>query len=231
MSFAVSTGRADHAVSPEFKGAGHPVFRIAPASYGDDHRPDPSQLLAVFDAIECLTQDGSALALATPGYGGSAEALFKMCVGNQIGFELADDVDIESLFEPMYGSFIVEVEDAAALDALAADSFVIEPLGTTVEGYVLETATEQIDLAELQEAWESGIEGVFPYRTPAEEAKKLDDVEQLTFTCSDTGRIAPIYAGEKFARPRVIIPVFPGNNCEYDSARAFRAAAPRPTSS
>ena len=224
VSFAVSTGRADHAVSPEFKGAGHPVFRIAPASYGDDHRPDPSQLLAVFDAIECLTQDGSALALATPGYGGGAEALFKMCVGNQIGFELADDVDIESLFEPMYGSFIVEVEDAAALDALAADSFVIEPLGTTVEGYVLETATEQIDLAELQEAWESGIEGVFPYRTPAEEAKKLDDVEQLTFTCSDTGRIAPVYAGEKFARPRVIIPVFPGNNCEYDSARAFRAA-------
>ncbi|MBM6952896.1 phosphoribosylformylglycinamidine synthase [Enorma phocaeensis] len=219
VSFAVAVGRAADAVSPEFKGAGHRVVRIAPASYGEDWRPDVKQLLAAFDVVERLCDEGAALAVSTPGYGGSAEALFKMCVGNQIGLELADDVDQDSLFEPMYGSFIVELSDEADLAGVPED-LVVEPLGTTVEGYVLETADEQIDLAELQEAWEGRLEGVFPYRTTPEEAAELPTVEAITYTAA-----APhVYRGDAFARPRVIIPVFPGNNCEYDTARAFRAA-------
>ena len=159
--------------------------------------------------------------MSTPGYGGGAESLFKMCVGNRIGIELADDVDLDSLFEPMYGSFIVELaDDADDVLADAPEGLVIEPLGTTVEAYVLDSAEGAIDLDELQEAWEGALEGVFPYRTPAAEAEKLPAVEPVTFTCE-----APhVYSGETFARPRVIIPVFPGNNCEYDTARAFTAA-------
>ena len=221
VSFAVATGKLDRVVSPEFKGAGHRVVRIAPADYAEDWRPDAAQLLEAFKLVEQLVAGGGALAIDTPGYGCGAEALFKMAVGNGIGLELADDVDVDSLFEPMYGSFIVELsDDADAVLEGAAGGVVIEPLGTTVEGYVLETASEQIDLAELQEAWERGIEGVFPYRTPAAEAATLPAVEPVTFTAA-----APhVYTGEKFARPRVIIPVFPGNNCEYDSARAFERA-------
>ena len=221
VSFAVATGSVDRVTSPEFKAAGHRVVRIAPATYGDDHRPALAPLMHALELVEALTAAGAALACDTPGYGGTAEALFKMCVGNQIGLELADDVDADSLFEPMYGSFVVELsEEADAVLAQAADDVVVEPLGTTVEGYVLETADEQIDLSALQEAWEGGIESVFPYRTPADEAAALPAVKPVSFSCG-----APhVYAGEKIARPRVVIPVFPGTNCEYDTARAFERA-------
>ncbi len=221
VSFAVATGSVDRVTSPEFKAAGHRVVRIAPAAYGDDHRPALAPLTHALGLVEALAAAGAALACDTPGYGGTAEALFKMCVGNQIGLELADDVDVDSLFEPMYGSFVVELsEEADAVLAQAADDVVIEPLGTTVEGYVLGTASEQIDLSALQEAWEGGIESVFPYRTPADEAAALPAVEPVSFSCD-----APhVYAGEKIARPRVVIPVFPGTNCEYDTARAFERA-------
>lgn len=138
-----------------------------------------------------------------------------MCVGNQIGIELAEDVDVESLFTPLYGSFIVELAEDAELPEVA-DGVVVEPLGTTVEGYVIDTGSEVIELAELQEAWESGIEGVFAYRSAGE----TPEVETIDFRAKDIH----VYGGAKIARPRVIIPVFPGNNCEYDSARAFRAA-------
>lgn len=167
ISFAVAVGKAARAVSPEFKGLTHRVVRIAPATYGEDYRPDAQQLLAAFDAVEALTATGNALAISTPGYGCGAESLFKMCVGNQIGIELAEDVDVESLFTPLYGSFIVELAEDAELPEVA-DGVVVEPLGTTVEGYVIDTGSEVIELAELQEAWESGIEGVFTYRSAGE---------------------------------------------------------------
>ena len=138
-----------------------------------------------------------------------------MCVGNQIGIELAEDVDVESLFTPLYGSFVVELAEDAELPEVA-DGVVVEPLGTTVEGYVIDTGSEVIELAELQEAWESGIEGVFAYRS----ADETPEVETIDFRAKNIH----VYGGAKIARPRVIIPVFPGNNCEYDSARAFRAA-------
>ena len=215
ISFAVAVGHAARAVSPEFKGLTHRVVRIAPATYGEDYRPDAQQLLAAFDAVEALTATGDALAVSTPGYGCGAESLFKMCVGNQIGIELAEDVDVESLFTPLYGSFIVELAEDAELPEVA-DGVVVEPLGTTVEGYVIDTGSEVIELAELQEAWESGIEGVFAYRSAGE----TPEVETIDFRAKDIH----VYGGAKIARPRVIIPVFPGNNCEYDSARAFRAA-------
>ena len=215
ISFAVAVGKAARAVSPEFKGLTHRVVRIAPATYGEDYRPDAQQLLAAFDAVEALTATGNALAISTPGYGCGAESLFKMCVGNQIGIELAEDVDVESLFTPLYGSFIVELAEDAELPEVA-DGVVVEPLGTTVEGYVIDTGSEVIELAELQEAWESGIESVFAYRSAGETA----EVETIDFRAKDIH----VYGGAKIARPRVIIPVFPGNNCEYDSARAFRAA-------
>ena len=215
ISFAVAVGKAARAVSPEFKGLTHRVVRIAPATYGEDYRPDAQQLLAAFDAVEALTATGNALAISTPGYGCGAESLFKMCVGNQIGIELAEDVDVESLFTPLYGSFIVELAEDAELPEVA-DGVVVEPLGTTVEGYVIDTGSEVIELAELQEAWESGIESVFAYRS----ADETPEVETIDFRAKNIH----VYAGAKIARPRVVIPVFPGNNCEYDSARAFRAA-------
>ena len=229
VSFAVATGSLDRIVSPEFKGAGHRVALIAPAYEWAGILPEPQSLKAVFGYVEELIRSGSALSVSTPGFGSVAESVFKACVGNRIGFAYTPGIEDENgldLLDYYYGSFVVELADTAEL-APYGDAFAIYELGETTEGYTMTyegEKAESIDLAELQELWEGAIESVFPYRTPASEAAHLPAVEPVSYRCADTGRIRAVYAGEKFARPRVIIPVFPGNNCEYDTARAFRAA-------
>ena len=221
ISFAVAVGKATRATSPEFKGAGHRVICIDPAEYGDDWRPEVTGLLEAFKLVEGLMERGEALAVSTPGYGGDAEALFKMCVGNGIGVALDEDVPTDSLFVPAYGSFIVELADGAELPG-HTDAVSVEVIGETTEAYELVAEDEHVDLASLQEAWEHSIEGVFPYRTAA--GAKLSEVPTETWLAEAHGKAPAVFSGAKIARPRVIIPVFPGNNCEYDSARAFEAA-------
>ena len=221
ISFAVAVGKAARATSPEFKAAGHRIVCIEAAEYGEDYRPGVEGLLESFNLVEGLVADGSALAISTPGYGGEAEALFKMSVGNGIGVTLSDDVPADSLFEPAYGSFLVELADGAELPA-HSDYVNVEVIGTTTEAYEFVAEGERADLAQLQEAWEGAIEGVFPYRTPADAT--LPEVKPQTWLAAEHNVAPAVFTGSKIARPRVTIPVFPGNNCEYDSARAFTEA-------
>ena len=212
VSFATAVGKVDRVTSPEFKGAGHRVALVAPRCYDEAGiMPAAEDQLAAFAAVEALIGDGDALAVSAPGYGCAAEALFKMCVGNGVGVEL-DDVAVASLFEPAYGSFIVELADDAQLPE-PTDSLDVLVFGTTTEAYEFTAAGEVIDLTQLQEAWESAIESVYPYRQAGEAVKQVTCDAQIPLT----------YSG-KLARPRVIIPVFPGTNCEYDTARAFEQA-------
>ncbi|RDB64450.1 phosphoribosylformylglycinamidine synthase [Gordonibacter sp. 28C] len=227
VSFATAVGPVDRVTSPEFKQAGSRVVRIAPAAY-DGVLPDAAGLLEALAVVERLIGGGDALAVSTPGYGAAAEALFKMCVGNGIGVRL-DDAALchperaeraegsraaiaDGLFAPAYGSFLVElapcVEPPAATDVLRVDE-----VGETTEAYEFAAAGEVIDLAELQEAWEAQLEPVFPYRGTGEKVEAVGCADAVPLTYNGT-----------IARPRVVIPVFPGNNCEYDSARAFEAA-------
>lgn len=223
ISFAVSTGSIDRVVSPEFKRAGSKVVRIAPRFYDEDSLvPDVEGMNATFDLMERLIGEGKVAAAATPGYGCTAETLFKMCVGNGIGLKLTDagatdaaasNVELDDLFTLAYGSFVVELTDGVDAQAILADATdlvsIIE-LGETTAEYMLEAFGETLDLAKLQEAWEAGIESVFPYRHEDEQVEQISWSDRLPLVC-----------GEKFAKPRVIIPVFPGTNCEYDTARAF----------
>ena len=211
VSFATAVGSIDRVTSPEFKGAGHRVARIAPAAY-DGVVPEAAGLLEAIAVVERLIGEGAALAVSTPGYGGAAEALFKMCVGNGIGLTLDEAVTADELFVPAYGSFLVELADDAAVPA-AGDAVRVDVLGETTEAYQFAACGETISLADLQEAWESQLEPVFPYRAEGER------VEPVSF-----GSATPLTYNGTIARPRVVIPVFPGNNCEYDSARAFEQA-------
>ena len=156
-----------------------------------------------------MIDEGKVLAAATPGYGGVAEALFKMCVGNHVGLQLSNDIDLNGLFKPAYGAVILELLDASAG----------EFLGFTTVDYTLEAEGKHIDLARLQELWEQKLEPVFPYR------KAGEFVPALEHDCPANKRVAPAV---RLATPRVIIPVFPGTNCEYDTARAFRRAGGDP---
>ena len=211
VSFATAVGSIDRVTSPEFKGAGHRVARIAPAAY-DGVVPEAAGLLEAIAVAERLIGEGAALAVSTPGYGGAAEALFKMCVGNGIGLTLDEAVTADELFAPAYGSFLVELADDAAVPA-AGKAVRVDVLGETTEAYQFAACGETIPLANLQEAWESQLEPVFPYRAEGER------VEPVSF-----GSATPLTYNGTIARPRVVIPVFPGNNCEYDSARAFEQA-------
>ena len=240
VSFAVATGNLSHVVSPEFKGITDRVIRVAPATYGPDHRPDPTQLLETFFVVESLIMQGDALAVSTPGYGGCAEAIFKMCVGNTIGIELVDELDLDQLFEPMYGSFFIELSDREELPQMPK-GVELTIVGTTVSGFALDTKDETVDLYELRDVWEGRLEGVFPYRSagkdeaaadtaPTDEAAAAAAVMEPPAQASTIPQfsyrlgVPHVYSGRKIARPRVIIPVFPGTNCEYDSARAFERA-------
>ncbi|WP_417064239.1 phosphoribosylformylglycinamidine synthase [Gordonibacter urolithinfaciens] len=211
VSFATAVGSIDRVTSPEFKGAGHRVARIAPAAY-DGVVPEAAGLLEAIAVVERLIGEGAVLAVSTPGYGGTAEALFKMSVGNGIGLALDEAVTADELFAPAYGSFLVELADDAAVPA-AGDAVRVDVLGETTEAYEFAACGETISLANLQEAWESQLEPVFPYRAEGER------VEPVSF-----GSATPLTYNGTIARPRVVIPVFPGNNCEYDSARAFEQA-------
>ena len=211
VSFATAVGSIDRVTSPEFKGAGHRAARIAPAAY-DGVVPEAAGLLEAIAVAERLIGEGAALAVSTPGYGGTAEALFKMCVGNGIGLTLDEAVTADELFAPAYGSFLVELADDSAVPVVG-DAVRVDVLGETTEAYQFAACGETISLANLQEAWESQLEPVFPYRAEGER------VEPVSF-----GSATPLTYNGTIARPRVVIPVFPGNNCEYDSARAFEQA-------
>lgn len=212
VSFATACGPVDCVTSPEFKAAGNRVVILSPAYQDDSLIPEPAGFIAALDAVEELIGSGVALSVSTPGYGSFAEAIFKMCVGNGIGVSLDAELSADALFTPAYGSFVVELAEGAAVPASAECMEVIEA-GVTTETYEFCAAGETIALAELQEAWEAKIEPVFPYRGAGEEVEIISYKDGLPLTYSST-----------LARPRVIIPVFPGTNCEFDTAHAFERA-------
>ena len=207
VSFATAIGNTRTVLSPEFKKANSAVVILKPQY--KDGLPEINSLLSIYKIVEQMIAEGKVLSAATSGFGGVAEALFKMCVGNRVGLNLSDDIDPDSLLKPCYGAVILELLDASAG----------EFLGTTTVEYRLTAGGEALDLAALQEIWESKLEPVFPYRRPGQE------VQALEYRCKSLDRVAPAV---RLATPRIIIPVFPGTNCEYDTARAFRRAGGDP---
>ncbi len=226
VSFAVAVDKLANVVSPEFKVAGSRVALIQPAYREDDPLPQTDSLLSAFGAVEGLVREGKALSVSTAGFGGLAEILFKACLGNKLGFQLSDayyEAEGRDLFDHSYGCFVVELAEGTELPA--AEGVEVIELGCTTQAYEFTAYGETLDMEDLQEAWASALEGVFPYRSAADNVDSPEElVPEERYRCEEEGRIRATYGGLKIARPRVVIPVFPGNNCEYDSARAFRAA-------
>ena len=206
VSFAVSTANADKIVSTEFKGTGSEVIMITP-EYDENGLPKFDSIKECFDKGEKIISDGRANAIWTNGYGGIAEGIAKMCFGNKIGFEFTSHLSGEELFRPCYGAFIIELNGAAADGE--------NVIGKTIEDYKILCRDYTVSLDNLQRVWEAKLEPVFPCRI------KTTDTTPETY--SNANRIQRS-ASIKVAQPRVLIPVFPGTNCEYDTARAFERA-------
>ena len=210
VSFAVSTADSDAVVSPEFKKAGNKVILITP-EYDENNLPIFDSIKECFDKVEKLIADGQALSVWAVGFGGVAEAVAKMSLGNRIGFKFEKKLSEEQLFYSKYGSFVIE---------LNGDPFTVENvIGTTTDEYKIDCKDYTVDIAEIQKKWEDRLEPVFPCNI------KTDDKPAKIFTYTAKEVIKP---SASFAKPRVLIPVFPGTNCEYDTARVFERAGAEP---
>lgn len=224
VSFAVGTGHVGDIVSPEFKQAESRVVLLAPHYDEAGLRPTAKSLLAVFDTVQQLIAEGHVLAASTCARAGVAYRLFEMCLGNQLGIDFESDENTDAYFEPAFGTFILELAPEAAMPE-TTDTVRVEHIGVTFGqtaemGFSWVTPEETVDLVEVQEAWESTLEPVFPYRASGETLKPADQFSQQAGEAT-ASTLSPFV---KTAKPAVIIPVFPGNNCEYDTAAAFERA-------
>ena len=127
----------------------------------------------------------------------------------------------DDLFKPAYGSFYVELKENAEVPSSDNTNLVdVEIIGETTENYAIISANgEEVDLSDLQKIWESELSSIFPYKKPGEIVETISNENNASTTNhAHTGKLKPL------SHPRVIIPVFPGNNCEYDTQAAFERA-------
>ena len=212
VSFAVSWGSARYVTTPEFRRPGSTLCWLAPETR-DGLIPQKESLLGCFEKVEALIREGCVLSASTPGYGGMAEQLFKSCLGNRLGVELEPAFPLDRLFGYAYGGFILELAPGVPLPEGG------ELLGRVTGEYAFAAGGERVELEPLQALYEGKLEPVFPYHTTVQKAP----VE--TFTSPARKPAAPRVGA---ARPQALIPVFPGTNCEYDTARALSRAGIRP---
>lgn len=209
VSFAVTTSKTDRIVSPEFKKAGNKVIFL-PCPYDENNLPKTDSLIALFDKVADLLKSGKAVSCYTPGMGGIAEAVMKMCFGNGLGFSYSEKADMNKIFGYSYAGFILEVADWDNGD---------EIIGTVTEKCDISYLGDTVSLDSLLKIYEDKLESVFTCNIKNTGSKP----ENVSYTATE--RTAPSI---KVAKPRVLIPVFPGTNCEYDSAKAVANAGAEP---
>ncbi|HIU96412.1 MAG TPA: phosphoribosylformylglycinamidine synthase [Candidatus Copromorpha excrementipullorum] len=214
-SFAITTIDAGEVLSTEFKYAGsHLVAVTAPIDKDGviDFDIYRNNLLKIRE----LAARGKILAADAIGRGGLYMTLVRMAVGNRIGVDVKVEGDILS---PMFGSLVIEIPAGERIDRLMSGS-VYTVLGSTTADRNITVNGKSEDIKELTKRWQEPLEGVFPVRTPDFRDSSDDTpVEQPVYIQRNTSGPAV-----RIAKPRVVIPAFPGTNCEMDSARAFRKA-------
>lgn len=215
VSFAVTTSKTENIVSPEFKAVGHKVVMLSP-KYDNNSLPETSSLLKLMDTVSSLLKEKKAVSCYTPGIGGIAEAVAKMAFGNMLGFKYNDSIDLKDLFKYAYCSFILELNDGT--DIMPSDDFDMLLIGETVEK-AFSYKNERIPVEELLAAYENKLEKVYSCNIPDSKAPVCN------FEYKAESYPVP---NIKTARPRVLIPAFPGTNCEYDSAKAVADAGAEP---
>ena len=208
VSFAVTTGKTQEVISPEFKTAGHTVC-LLDTELDENGLPVTESLLKNFALVTELLRSGKAVACYTPGMGGVAEAVMKMGFGNGLGLAFSDAVTPDTLFGYRYASFVLEMAEGTVgtvLGTVTADG------SFSYQGTVL--SQEQV-----LKAYEDKLEPVFACNIPT----RQQNMETFSYPVSQWK--APAV---KVAKPKVLIPAFPGTNCEYDSAKAVRDAGAEP---
>ena len=210
VSFAVDVAREGDVITPELKKPGNKLVRFS-IEKDDYDVPVYEQVMALYDAVAGLIQKKIIVsAYALDSYGAAA-ALSKMAFGNGLGVRVSSDLDVRDLFDNGLGDLVAEVQDGT----LEQIDVPYTLLGEVTADGAFVTDTASILHSEALAAWKKPLEKVFPTRA----GKGTEAVSTGLY------RAKQVYVcRHKVAKPTVFIPVFPGTNCEYDSAKAFERA-------
>ncbi len=208
VSFAVTMTKASKTRSASFAKGGSKVYLLPIPENKDTLLPDWEKVKEYYGTVLSLMESGAIGAVSVVKEGGAAAAVARMCFGNKLGFAFAD-LDAQTLFAPRSASLVAEAagELPESLGAVL--------LGETKEEPSVSIGGEELSIDELLSLWMNPLEKVFPNNAPEVAVER--DVPLFT----ERNAKAPAI---KAAKPRVFIPVFPGTNCEYDTARAFEKA-------
>ena len=205
VSFAVTTDKCDNIISNDFKAAGHKVFLLSP-EYDENGLPKAESLKKLFARVTKLIRDKKAFSVYTPGMGGVAEAVMKAAFGNGFGFNFDKGLEMDDIFGYNYATFVVEtaedLENALLLGEITADK-------------KFAYRDEEVSFDKLLDIYEQKLESVYSCNI----AQQGTDVRNISFNAEK--RVSPAI---KTAKPKVLIPAFPGTNCEFDSAKAVSDA-------
>ena len=211
VSFAVAMTKASKTISTEFKKAGSKVIYVPVPENKDTLMPNWDKLIAMYKAVYALCEGGKILSASVVKEGGAAASVCKACFGNGFGFKFENKLTNDELFAPLSGSLVIELSNGAELDK----DVLYYNLGVITDDEKITVNGKEVELAALLDKWSAPLEKVFP--TQAECPKMEINAELYTERNTKSPAI-------KTAKPTVFIPVFPGTNCEVDTARAFEKA-------
>lgn len=209
-AFAIApTGVADLR-SPELKGAGNALVHIA-LPRDSAGLPDLKAAALILDEVAGVIKTGKVLSSRAIGAGGIATALAEMAFGNEIGAAVDPEaLPAATFFQPLYGDILLETADG-----FEAPSDAFKVIGRTLSEPILCHGSAKLALADARSAWEAPLEAIYPTRTATPSGRP----HEVRFEPRETAK-----AKTRLGRPKVVLPVFPGTNCEFDSVRAFEAA-------
>ena len=204
ISFAVSVADVHEIITPEFKRAGSRVILLEP-EYDDKGLPVSDSLMKIFEELQSLNAAGKILSCYVPTFGGVKPAIFKMCLGNNLGFEFTN-----TNYHNNHCQFIVETSDTEYG----------KELGRVIDSPEIIFNGEREKLADLEKIYDASLESIFPTKT--QEPSQIPDVK----INSDLPKT--FYAHKLSSQARFLIPVFAGTNCEYETAKAIHKAGGKP---
>ena len=210
IAFGITTVKASKVISTDFKQAGNKLYLIRHTPLSN-YMPDTEALKANWDFVNSAINDGSIVSAWSIGTGGVAEALVKMGMGNALGAKVK--ISEEELFSSNYGSLLVE-----ATGELSFPSAIL--LGEVAP--TLEINGERLDMSALEQAWAGRYSRIYPTAVKADSPAANIDTTAVSMVDPQMR-----YKGELQGKPLVFIPIFPGSNCDYDTAKAFRKAGAR----
>ena len=215
VAFAVNVMKASEAISAEFKYANSKVYAVEVPIDAND-LPVFANLRRNYERVHALMQSRRVFSASSVGRGGIAAALTKMCLGNSLGFKAAPGaIKFEDLFRPAYGTILLEMSEAVNVtDALAGVKWTLLGRTTTVASIVCNGMVQTLD--ELRETYTGALDGIFPARAGSR--------GRTASAAAPFRRGVRQRASDRYAKPRIFMPVFPGVNCEYETQRAFEKA-------